>query len=133
MTNLSLLLKSQLQEKEDLTELLRRLVILIPNRFFYAPDIYTEYYQFYQIDISDSVRKVRQYKRGSAQERTEKEMLSSLIQLYHEELEDLANRKRQRLLELLLQQGRQDQKASILALAAKYHIEKWLLSLESER
>lgn len=52
MANLSLLLRSQLQEKEDLAVVIKKLVHLIPARSFYYPEVrHHPTYRDYQMDI----------------------------------------------------------------------------------
>ena len=81
MANLSLLLKSQLQKKEDLTLVIKNLVYVIPAHSFYYPEVrHHPTYRDYQMDIHCLVQDVRKYKRSS-----DKEMLGSLIQQYEEE------------------------------------------------
>ena len=123
MANLSLLLRSQLQEKEDLAVVIKKLVHLIPARSFYYPEVrHHPTYRDYQMDIQCLVQDVRKYKRPS-----DKEMLGSLIRQYEEELRNLVKDKRRWLEENLLRLEKDQQIQDILFFAAKYHTEKFLL------
>ena len=122
MANLSLLLRSQLQEKEDLAVVIKKLVHLIPARSFYYPEVrHHPTYRDYQMDIQCLVQDVRKYKRPS-----DKEMLGSLIRQYEEELRNLVKNKRRWLEENLLRLEKDQQIQDILFFAAKYHKEKFL-------
>lgn len=129
MANLSLLLRSQLQEKEDLAVVIKKLVHLIPTRSFYYPEVrHHPTYRDYQMDIQCLVQDVRKYKRPS-----DKEMLGSLIQQYEEELRNLVKNKRHWLEENLLRLEKDQQIQDILFFAAKYHKEKFLLETKTRR
>jgi hypothetical protein len=129
MGNLSLLLKSQLQEKEDLAVVIKKLVHLIPARSFYYPEVrHHPTYRDYQMDIQCLVQDVRKYKRPS-----DKEMLGSLIRQYEEELRNLVKGKRRWLEENLLRLEKDQQIQDILFFAAKYHKEKFLLETKKRR
>ena len=123
MANLSLLLKSQLQKKEDLTLVIKNLVYVIPAHSFYYPEVrHHPTYRDYQMDIQCLVQDLRKYKRPS-----DKEMLGSLIRQYEEELRNLVKNKRHWLEENLLRLEKDQQIQDILFFAAKYHKEKFLL------
>lgn len=129
MANLSLLLKSQLQKKEDLAVVIKKLVHLIPARSFYYPEVrHHPTYRDYQMDIDCLVQDVRRYKRPS-----DKEMLGSLIQQYEEELRNLVKNKRRWLEENLLRLEKDQQIQDILFFATKYHKEKYLLETKARR
>ena len=129
MANLSLLLRSQLQEKEDLAVVIKKLVHLIPARSFYYPEVrHHPIYRDYQMDIHCLVQDVRKYKRPS-----DKEMLGSLIWQYEEELRNLVKDKRRWLEENLLRLEKDQQIQDILFFAAKYHKEKFLLETKTRR
>lgn len=129
MANLSLLLKSQLQKKEDLTLVIKNLVYVIPAHSFYYPEVrHHPTYRDYQMDIQCLVQDVRKYKRPS-----DKEMLGSLIRQYEEELRNLVKNKRHWLEENLLRLEKDQQIQDILFFAAKYHKEKFLLETQTRR
>ena len=129
MGNLSLLLKSQLQEKEDLAVVIKKLVHLIPARSFYYPEVrHHPTYRDYQMDIQCLVQDVRKYKRPS-----DKEMLGSLIRQYEEELRNLVKGKRRWLEENLLRLEKDQQIQDILFFAAKSHKETFLLETKKRR
>lgn len=129
MGNLSLLLKSQLQEKEDLAVVIKKLVHVIPAHSFYYPEVrHHPTYRDYQMDIHCLVQDVRRYKRPS-----DKEMLGSLIRQYEEELRNLVENKRRWLEENLLRLEKDQQIQDILFFAAKYHKEKFLLETKARR
>jgi len=129
MANLSLLLKSQLQKKEDLTLVIKNLVYVIPAHSFYYPEVrHHPTYRDYQMDIQCLVQDLRKYKRSS-----DKEMLGSLIRQYEEELRNLVKDKRSWLEENLLRLEKDQQIQDILFFAAKYHKEKFLLETKARR
>ena len=129
MANLSLLLRSQLQEKEDLAVVIKKLVHLIPARSFYYPEVrHHPTYRDYQMDIQCLVQDVRKYKRPS-----DKEMLGSLIRQYEEELRNLVKNKRHWLEENLLRLEKDQQIQDILFFAVIYHKEKFLLETKTRR
>ncbi|MBZ2021407.1 hypothetical protein [Streptococcus sanguinis] len=129
MINFNPVLKEQLQEKEDLTIVIKNLVHLIPDRCFYSPEVEeNQTYRDYQLDIQELVQEVRKFKRPA-----DREMLSSLIKQYLGELKALADGKRRRLEEKMLELERSQQVLWLLFLAAKYHKEKFLLESKTRR
>ncbi|HEQ0901843.1 TPA: hypothetical protein ACQN7J_001383 [Streptococcus pyogenes] len=100
--------------RNNLELVIDSLVLMIPDREFYYPEIQTGELRDYQIDIYDLIKigYVGVYE---------------IQKDYEDELRELADFKRKLLKFGLLMQPLEKQKEIVIRLAAKYHLEKRIL------